>query len=274
MSEFDIHRERRALFGSDAACYAAGRPGYPDAVYDLLRQRCGLGEGTRVVEIGPGTGQATRPLLDAGASVLGVELSEELAAHLVTTFAGEDLEVVVGAFEEVPLRPATADLVTSATAFHWVPTDVGLHRVADVLDPGGSLALWWNVFGDENRPDPFHEALHPILGELAPSLQLIPGAGNARTRTPPYGLDAKQRIAEIGATGRFGDVHHETIEWTGVHRAAELRAMFATFSPWLALPADQRDRTLDALEAMAIDQFGGVVERPYLTPVYIASRIR
>jgi hypothetical protein len=47
--------------------------------------------------------------------------------------------------------------------------------------------------------------------------------------------------------------------------------LFASFSPWLALPPDQRTRVLDELERLAHDHFGGVVERPYLTPIYVCS---
>jgi hypothetical protein len=51
-----------------------------------------------------------------------------------------------------------------------------------------------------------------------------------------------------------------------------VRALFASFSPWLALPQDERAAALDALERLATDEFGGVVERPYLTPVYLAAK--
>jgi hypothetical protein len=88
----------------------------------------------------------------------------------------------------------------------------------------------------------------------------------------PYALDRAARIAEIDASGRFGPVHHETIAWTGRHRPDQLRALFASFSPWLALPPPERGAALDALERLAAEDFGGMVERPYLTPVYLASK--
>ena len=49
--------------------------------------------------------------------------------------------------------------------------------------------------------------------------------------------------------------------------------MFASFSPWMALEPDVRAAVLDDLEQLAIDQFGGVVQRPYLTPIYTAERV-
>lgn len=233
-----------------------------------------LGPGTRALEIGPGTGQVTGRLLDLGASVTAVELGPELAQRLEEKFSGRDLVVKVGSFEDVDLFPGSADLVVAATSFHWVPTEVGLRRCADVLRPNGWLALWWTNFGDPNRPDPFHDALVPVLGALAPELLDIPGAGAPSSGTAPYPLDAAARIGEIDASGCFGPVHDEVIAWTGRHSPEELRLLFASFSPWLALPPVRRTVVLDALENLARTEFAGVVERPYLTPIYLAPRQR
>ncbi|MFP3900582.1 MAG: class I SAM-dependent methyltransferase [Acidimicrobiia bacterium] len=187
---FIRHRDRRALFGDDVSAYDIGRPGYPERVYQLLRDRCGLAPGAQALEIGPGTGQATRCLLELGASVTGVELSPELAHRLRRNHHGQDLEVIVAAFEEATLPLATFDLVAAATCFHWIPTDVGLRRCAQLLRDGGSMALWWTYFGDHSRPDPFRDALTPILRRLAPEL-LDTQDTDGPDAPPPYVLDVE-----------------------------------------------------------------------------------
>jgi SAM-dependent methyltransferase len=270
---FELHRQRRGLFSSDVAAYDFGRPPYPERVYELLRQACGLGAGTDVLEIGPGTGQATGQLLDSGASVTAVELGAEMAAALEAKYEGRKLDVVVGAFEEVALAPGSFYLTVAATSFHWIPPESGLQRCADLLRPGGWLALWWTYFGDPDRPDPFRDAITPIFEELAPSL-IATFPGIAFVGSHPYALDAEARIAEIDATGRFGAVQYEVIPWTGRHNPAELRALFASYSPCLALGPDERASVLDAIEQQAAVRFQGVVERPYLTLIYLAQRSR
>ncbi len=231
------------------------------------------GRAPRCSRSAPARARPPRDSSALGASITVVELGAEFATFLESKFAGQSLRVVQGAFEEVDLEPESFDIAAAATSFHWVPLPVGLQRAADVLRPGGSIALWWNVFGDANRADPFHDALLPLLQRLAPELVDAPSAGNPGAGEHTYAIDAEARIAEIDASRRFGPVHHELVAWTGRHSLEEARALFASFSPWLALPPEQRTQVLDALVALARDEFDGVVERPYLTSIYVASRL-
>ncbi len=271
-SSFNEHRTRRVLFGTDVVAYDAGRPGYPDRVFELLHTECGLGPNSRVLEIGTGSDQATSHLLDLSCSVTAIEISDAMATRLRAKFWDRNLDIKVGAFEEVDLGAASFDLIAAATSFHWVPQESGLQRCADLLRSGRWLALWWNSYGDPTRPDPFNDALVPILRQVAPALLDVPGAGNLGTGVPAYALDVNARVSEIEASGRFGPVQHEIISWTGRHGVEQVRAMFAPFSPWLALLPDQRTLALGALERLAAEDFKGVVERQYLTPIFLAPK--
>lgn len=63
-----------------------------------------------------------------------------------------------------------------------------------------------------------------------------------------------------------------TFEWPMRHDGASLRALFASFSDWSTLPEPDRSRALDDIAAIVDDQFGGVIDRRYLTVLYIARR--
>jgi SAM-dependent methyltransferase len=258
--------ELAATFDAVAEGYDA-RPPYPDAIFTLLAERCGCGPGTRVLEIGPATGLATMPLLDMGAEIVAVEPGPALAQRLRERGAGRPLEVIEASFETAELPAAHFDLVAAATSFHWVDPTIGLAKVAEHLRVGGWLALWWNVFGDSSRPDPFERAVGRVLDDLAPALHY-----DAIADMLPHGLDAAARTAEIDASGRFGPVEHHVVAWEGRHDAVGIRRLFATYSPWLALPEDQRNATLDALERVAREDFGDEVIRPYVTSLFLAQR--
>ncbi len=149
-----------------------------------------------VFEIGPGTGTATRRLLELGANPLvAVEPDDRLAIFLREAMADAALTVVNSTFEEAALPEASFDLGLSATSFHWLDEDLALAKVAKLLRPGGWWAMVWNVFGDQHRPDPFHEATKILLDcPVSPSA----GAGDV-----PFALDAQARLASLEQTHAF-----------------------------------------------------------------------
>jgi SAM-dependent methyltransferase len=94
----------RAIFDEAAELYDRARPGYPAALFDDLAELTPLRPGSRVLEIGPGTGQATLPLAERGYQVVAVELGADLAAVARRKLAGfPNVEVVTAAFEDWPL---------------------------------------------------------------------------------------------------------------------------------------------------------------------------
>jgi SAM-dependent methyltransferase len=161
----------RQGFGTDPGRYHAARPAYPDWVFEVLCEQCGLAGGTATFEIGAGTGTATRRLLDRGASPLvAVEPDPRMATYLRETIPDEALRVILSSFEEAVLDAGSFDLGISATAFHWLDETTALIKIAELLRPGGWWAMVWNVFGDDSRPDPFHEATKALLnGPSSPS---------------------------------------------------------------------------------------------------------
>lgn len=256
--------EGRVLFEAAVSAYSAARPDYPERVFELLVQRCGLGPGARALDIGAGPGQATIRLLDAGAHVLAVEPSPTLAAELQTNAASNRLDVVIATFEEVELPYASFDLVTAATAFHWLDPQRSLERIIRVLRPGGWLALWWNVFGDPAEPDAFHQATHSLLSSLSPS----PSEPRARR---PFALDMRTRRRELAKHG-FSDVRIEIMRWDLVLSAQETRRLYATYSNIARLVEERRTAILDEIERIARDRFANRVVRRMVTPLYTARR--
>lgn len=271
-SEFD-DKQRRALFSSHAEAYGDGRPGYPSKVFDHLQSSCNLRPGCQVLEIGPGAGQATGPLLDAGAEVLAVEVGEDLGLLLRTRFKGRQLEVRLGEFETIDLASEAFDLVAAATSFHWISPQPGLDQVARVLRPGGSVALWWNHFGDPYRLDPFRDAVQPLLQHYAPQLADSAAHGGAGIGAHPYALDVETRTEEINSNGQFGPVEHILIPWTATHTADEVQRFLGSFSNWMTLETKVRTDLLQAVGGLIDTTFDGAVDRPFLTAVYTAHRL-
>jgi SAM-dependent methyltransferase len=255
--------EGRGLFGSDPAAYDAARPGHALRVYDVLAERCGLGTGTRVIEVGPGTGQATRRLVEHGAELVVVEPDPRLASFLRESF-GELVEVRQTTLEESALDASSFDLATAASSFHWVDEDVGLAKLQAALRPGGWAAVWWTLFGIDDEHDAFIEATSPLLVGLTPSPSHPMGG-------KPHALDATARLGALHEAG-FVDVGHETMRWRTSWDAEGIRALYGTFSPIARLDPVRRTDILDGVERIAREDFGGRVERTLLTSLYTARK--
>lgn len=110
---------RRETFNEDAENYDRYRPTYPPELFRDIFVYSGVGVGSSLVEIGVGTGQATKPFLEAGCIVCGVELGDKLSAFAAEKFRGNgNFTIHCGDFMEFPIKDASVDLVYSATAFH------------------------------------------------------------------------------------------------------------------------------------------------------------
>jgi len=258
--------EGRHLFGLDPAAYELGRPGHPDRVYEVLAEGCGLGACTHVLEVGPGTGQATRKLLEGGASpVVALEPDSALAAYLRQSF-GEQVDVREVTLEDAELEANAFDLAVAASSFHWVDEARGLELVRSALRPGGWWAMWWTLFGVPGKPDAFITATSPLLDGLDAS----PSSGK-EGRSAPVALDTEAWFAALAEVGLRGTAH-EVVSWSASWDTAGIRALYGTFSPISRLEAERRDEILDAIAHIAEHEFGGHVDRALLTSIYTAQK--
>lgn len=144
-----VHAAAARGFAAEAGAYALGRPDYPPGLDEWLRIAVGLGPGSRVVDLGAGTGKFLARLQTTGARVTAVEPMAAMRAEL--TRAWPEAVVLDGTAEAMPLPDASTDAIVCAQAFHWFATSAALAEMRRVLVPGGALALVWNV-RDESVP--------------------------------------------------------------------------------------------------------------------------
>lgn len=268
MPDFIHPSEGRTLFGADSANYEQARPEYPEEVYGFLGTCGALSRDRATLEIGAGSGLATRRLLELGVNPLTVIEPDARFAPMLQAVAAPfaaDFELMQCSFEEAELDPASYDLIVAATSFHWVDRSDGMAKAARLLRSGGHLALWWNVFGDDTRADPFHEATHTILRDLRTSPSGAP-------EEVPFALDVDARLAAFAAIRAFSTPAYALYRWTLALTTEQVGALYGTFSSINALPADAARAILDRLMEVAEEQFAGRVERNMISVVYVAQK--
>ncbi len=262
--------EGRHLFGLNPEGYEDARPAYPETLYRFLIEQRALTRGTATLEIGAGSGLATRRLIELGANPITVIEPDARFAPMLTKLretTRADLRLQSCAFEDAPLDAQGFDLVVAATSYHWLEPGVALAKIADVLKPGGFVALWWNVFADLDREDPFHDATFALLADQAISPSGAPDA-------IPFPLDRAARESEFARCGAFEPLAYFETRWTLVLDTARVGRLYEGFSHIQRLPQAERESLLQRLMEIAQTKFGGRVERNMTSPIYLARRNR
>jgi SAM-dependent methyltransferase len=153
-----------AAFTSKVADYVAARPPYPPQLFAFFSDVVGVKKGSRVVDVGAGTGLFTAGLLEHGYDVLAVEPNEGMrraADDRLRQFPG--YSSAPGSAETMPLPACSADLIVAAQAFHWFDLERARTEFLRVLRPNAWVALVWN---DRVLADPLHQALDEVFGEF------------------------------------------------------------------------------------------------------------
>jgi SAM-dependent methyltransferase len=215
--------ELRQTFETVAELYDRVRPTYPDELFDDLA--LSIRSGGRVLEIGPGTGQATLPLAERGFDIVAVELGTELAAFAREKLEGfPKVEIVNGDFERWS-SDRRFDAVVAFTAFHWIDPAMRYTKPAALLRPGGVLAVTEVMHVRVPDDDPFWVDVQHDYDAVVPSPD---------NRPPPRVEDVGDLRSEIEASDLFADVDVRRYVWQVTYSPDEYIDVLRTYSPNIA----------------------------------------
>ncbi|MBV9358539.1 MAG: class I SAM-dependent methyltransferase [Chloroflexi bacterium] len=250
----------RKSFDPAAEIYDEIRPSYPAALFDDLFAL--LPPHPRILEVGPGTGQATRDLLRRGAVVQAIELGPGMAAKLSSNLPSDALRVTVGDFEQVAIPDGSMDAVFSATAYHWISRAAQLNRPAGILGPGGILAIVDLNQVDSPDDDGFFATVQPVYERH--------GQRHTGPPVPPrHGVDPAIRTA-LDADRRFVDVRVRAYDWNQTYTAAGYRKLMLSYSVTQMMRPEDREGLLGDVEAFIEQHYDGQITRPLVVTLTTA----
>ncbi|MDG4533916.1 class I SAM-dependent methyltransferase [Streptomyces sp. AV19] len=244
-------------FGSDAERYDRARPRYPDA---LVERIVAGSPGPDVLDVGCGTGIASRQFRAAGCRVLGVDADARMAG-----FARRDgLRAEVAPFESWDAGGRSFDAVVAAQTWHWIDPVAGAAKAASVLRPGGRLAVFWNVF----RPSPeVAEVFAGIHRRVMPDAPVNPWAADASEG--PLWARAADGMRRAGA---FGEPERWSVGWERPYSRDEWLDQLPT-SGLAGRLAPSALRELLTRTGAAVDAMGGGFTMRYAA-VAVTAAIR
>jgi ubiquinone/menaquinone biosynthesis C-methylase UbiE len=272
------------VFDEIAAEYDRHRPAYPDELIDQACRVAGIGRGDPVLEVGCGSGQLTRSLAGRGPRVTAVEPGTNLMSLARQNLEGAgEVGFVNARFEDAQLPRARFRAVFSASALHWVDPEVSWQRAADVLLPGGTLALVQYFGMAEARSKQDQDAALAAMRKVAPDIAASwPAyrnldatlAGIERRRANVSQAWSWLGSYDIGReyAGRlFGDVQAAGMPKLIEHTPDELGALVGTMSYHARLSPDQR-KALDREHQAIYQRLGRPIRASTIAVLLTAQR--
>lgn len=230
--------------------YDRARPGYPPGVYDALGDLAGL----RVLDVGAGTGIATRELLRRRASVVAIDPG--LAVLGRATARTPELAAVAADGAVLPVPSASVDLVCSAQAWHWLEPTTRAAEAHRVLRDHGRWAGWWSHARADDEA--WFDRYWSIIERAC--------VGTHRSqRDTDWG-------ATVAASGLFDVADRVTVPWRREVTVRDWLTDQVSHSYVAALPPAERASLLDELRAVLVDAFSsGTMAVRYETWLWIAT---
>ena len=171
--------EYRKVFDMIPEQFDRYRPRYSAELFSDLIAYAGIGTGKSVLELGPGTGQATEPVLQTGCDYHAIELGGHLTEMMKRKYGSyPNFSIVNDDFITHDFGSLQFDMIYSAATIQWIPEKIAFTKTFDLLKPGGTLAMMitssdyrtpdealyqriQKVYAEDFRPETEYKDMHP-----------------------------------------------------------------------------------------------------------------
>ncbi len=256
--------ELKATFNEIPHEYDKYRPSYPYQLFFDILEYAPIKTSDSILEIGCGTGQATKGFVDLGyENVTCIELGQKLAEFTREKFKDKlNVRIINSSFEEWQSNKGIFDLAISATAFHFIqPQQHGYRKVFDLIRDRGSIAFFWTVHVPSF--DKIHNQIREIYRKYAPNLD------DSNVRTIEQVIN--DRSVSITQDGLFEDLIVKQYNWYDTYTADEYISLMNTHSGHRILTDVVKIELFDNIKKV-IDESGGTIIKPQAVVLFLARR--
>ncbi len=235
----------KTTFNTAPTLYEEVRPGYPAELIRDVIDLSGMKNHSRILEIGCGTGKATRPFAERGYELVCLDIGADLIAVARERLRKyPNVSFLEQAFE-VWKPEGTFDLIISATAFHWVDPKVRYLKASEVLRSGGCLAVFSNQHVRKDE------------GFFAESQSLYNKYYTPMTTNRPT------HATSFPSVEAFQDPIKRVYPWTQTYSSEQYIKLLGTYSGHIALLDENRHRLFEGIVDLIETQYGGRVTKHY-----------
>jgi SAM-dependent methyltransferase len=261
--------DKRLTFDEVAEIYDRARPSYPDELFNDLFSYLGEKLSSRepsVLEIAPGTGKATRSLLERGARLVAVEIGPRLAAFLEQKLSPEfpgRLRVINSSFEDATIEHQAFDVVVMATAFEWIDPAFRVLKSHGALRSDGVFAVISTNQISSRADRGFFERVIPIYQKYQ------------REEVDTHLHDEQvvpEEYEELRSSGLFVDVQLRRYRWDQTYTSGGYADLVRSYSVTVVMPEVDREGLIAELSHVIDEEYGGSVTRPLVVTLTLGRR--
>lgn len=207
--------EFRNVFDTIPDQFDTYRPRYCAELFADLIEYAGIGPGKTVLELGPGTGQATGPILDTGCGYHAIELGEHLAETMKRKYGGRpNFHLIHDDFITHDFGSQTFDVIYSAATIQWIPEKIAFSKTFELLNPGGTLAMMLTKSDYKTPNEALYQSIQRVYSQyFKPETAYVHGAF-PYTNAPEYGYAGFEK-REYGGRREF--TADEYVAFAGTH---------------------------------------------------------
>jgi len=249
------------------------RLNYPDELFKEIISFSGLKTNGKALEIGAGTGKATKMFLEYGCDVTAVELGENMSEFLNEKFHDyKNFNVITDSFENAEIKNENFDIIYAATAFHWVDSEIGCPKAFRLLKKGGTFALFrYNAI--PNVGEPLYEEIEEAYDKYYASFYTQKSRPTKRTKEDysqsneiknGFGFEDMKKYG-------FSDISMNFFEYSRTLNTEQYIDWLETMSDHRVLPEENRSALYAAIRA-TIEKHGGFITSDYLFQLYMGKK--
>jgi len=245
----------RLIYDSIADEFDKLRSRYCPALFADIIAHAQLASDKTALEIGPGTGQASEPILQTGCSYFAVELGENLAAFMRGKFGSYDnFDLINSDFELHDFGQHQFDLIYSAAAFQWLNAEIAYPKAFHLLKSGGSIALF--SIAPQRRNKVLEEKIQQVYtAYFHPEIPYT------------HKLQAMHDLPRYG----FIDIEHRQYAQSYHLTADEFVARNKIMAPQMTVPEPHASKLYAGLHTV-VESAGGTIELEDTMHLYLARK--
>lgn len=250
--------EFRKIFDTIPEQFDKYRPRYSAELFADLIEYADIGPGKTILEIGPGTGQATTPILSTGCDYHAIELGEHLFEMMKRKYGKyPNFSIVNDDFITHDFESQKFDMIYSAATIQWIPEKIAFSKTFELLKPGGTLAMMLTISDYKSTNEDLYDKIQLVYSEyFKPTIEY------------------KHGNFQYSNASEYGYTEFEKREYYGKREftADDYVAFCGTHCDHIVIPEPYKNKFFNGLKKAVLDAGNKKIELRDTYVLYLAKK--